>query len=249
MAWIGSTVNGSTDQKMQPTLNGGNLFLNGPFSIAYATSGYVIGASATGGVGDAEYSIFSGLSASSNANFLANTVSTASTPSVLGYVNLASDPTGKGPGSSLFLPGASQAQGMVNPYGSLIAGTWFSGRIFGKFKSTGTPTFQVRVHLRNPITGKIAYTICDTTAFTTVNVAADLGLKIVPSFVVTTGGSSGTIIGTIDINYGVNGYQSNPTITTVDCTQSYILDVSMKWGTAAVANTTTIYGALFDLVG
>lgn len=248
MAWIPSYTNDATEQKMVPTQNGPNVFLDGSFMIAYASAGYAIGGSATGGVGDAEYSIFSGLNATSNANFTANTASVATVPSTMGYVNLSSDPTGKGPGSSLYLPGAGQPATPA-PFGALVAGTWFTGRVLGKWNATSTPTFQVRVHLRSPDTGKVVYTIVDSTAFTTV-AANNVGIKICPSFIVTTGGVSGTIVGSIDLNYGVNGYQSAPTITSgVDCTKSYILDLSVKWGTASASNTITVYGAEFELVG
>ena len=230
------------------TLNGPSLFSSGAYSINYIPAGYVIGASATGGVGDAEFSIFSGVNASSNANFTANTVSTATNPSVMSYVNLSPDPSGKGPGSSLLLPGASQLNVPTAPYGALTVGTWLSGRILAKWNNTATPTFQVRMHLRNPMTGKVAYTIADTTAFTTIT-NNGLGMKIVPSFVVLSGGTAGSIVGTMELSYGISGYQSAPNVTTVDCTQNYILDVSMKIGTASASNAVTVYGACFELVG
>jgi hypothetical protein len=233
---------------MNSTLNGPSVFLSGAFSVNYVAAGYVIGASATGGIGDAEWSIFSGVNATSNANFVANTVSTAVNPSTMTWVNVSSDPTGKGPGSTLYLPGTAQLNVPTAPYGALTAGTWFSGRIIGLWNNTATPTFQMRMHLRSPVTGKVVYTIIDTTAYTTIT-NNGLGFKAQPSFVVVSGGTAGKIIGTMDINYGISGYQAAPVTTTVDCTQSYILDISAKFGTASASNGLTIYSAEIELVG
>lgn len=248
MAWITSPTNQASEQKAAATLNGPSLLSSGAFMISYAPSGYVVGASGTGGVGDAEFSIFSGVNASNNANFVANTISTNPYPSVMSYVSLSGDPASKGPGGSLFLPGSGQLNVPTAPYGALTLGTWVSGRIIGLYNNTSTPTLQFRAHLRSPVTGKVVYTIIDSTAYATIT-NNGLGIKVQPSFVVVAGGASGKLIGTMDINYGISGYQSTPTVTTVDCTQSYILDLSCKWGTASASNGITFYSAEFELIG
>jgi hypothetical protein len=243
MAWIASFTNDSTDQKAAQTQNGPVLLNSGVFALAYSNAGYIPISNST-----SEFSILYGVNDTSNANFTANTVVTSPLPTQMTYLNLSNDPTGKSPVAAFALPGSSQLNVPTAPLGALVEGTWLSGRIIGKWLATGTPAFQVRMHLRSPVTGKVVYTIADSTAFTTV-AANDLGLKINPSFIVTKGGASGQIIGTLDINYGVNGYQSKPTVTTVDCTQSYILDVSVKFGAASASNAPVFYGVCFELIG
>lgn len=247
MALLGSLANTAIEQRAIPTQNGLMLFYNGAFYMGYNPSGYGVNTTAS------EYSIFNGQNDSSNANFVANTIWTSGTsnPSVMTPINLSADPTGLGgPKGNLLLPGSSQANIPWGPMGAFTVGTLYTGAILGSINSTGTPTFQVRMHLRNPTTGKVAYTIADTTAFTTTAISGGpLGLYIVPTFQVLATGTSGKLAGWVEVNYGASGYEAAPVITTVDTTQSYILDISVKWGTSSASNAVVIYSAALEIVG
>ena len=239
MPWIASLVNDSTDGKMSPTLNGPSMFMVGPFYGQYGT-GVTLNTSTT------EWSLLFNIASSSSTINAA----TAPTPSTaISPINLSSDPTGKGPGATLYLPGSSQLNVPTGPYGALALGSIFAGSFFGSINNTSTPTIRFRLYLRNAATGAVAYTIADTTAFTMATISGGpLGIMINPSFSVSAVGATGSIIGNIEVTYGPNGWFGVPITTAVDTRQSYILDLTAQWGTSSASNALNINTGAFELL-
>jgi hypothetical protein len=236
MPLIDSLVNDATEGKATQTLNGISLFVAGPFYGQYGTGVVITGAS--------DWSvIFSQLTATANTSGIP-TATAANTA-----INLSSDPTGKYPQASVFLPGSSILNVPTGPYGALALGTVYNGAFYGKFNdASSTPTIRARLYLRNAATGAIAYTIADTTSAALTSAAGDQSLIINPTFCVTnvTKGA-GTIVGFMNITAAGVDTVSAPTVTTVDTTQSYVLDLGFLWSTAG-SNTSTIYFGDFETI-
>jgi len=237
MPLIASFENDASEGRQTQTINGIGIFLAGPFYGSYGSGFTVTGAS--------DWSIcFNQLSAT------ANTLGAPAATATLSPINLSSDPTGKYPSASLFLPGASQLNVPTGPYGALSLGTIFNGVFYGKFNNaSSTPTIRCRLYLRNAATGAIAYTLADTTSAATTSSASDQSLIINPNFCVTSvTKGAGTIVGFMNVTTaGAATTISAPTITTLDTTQSYILDVGFLWS-AAGSNSATIYYSSFETV-
>jgi hypothetical protein len=105
------------------------------------------------------------------------------------------------------------------------------------------------MYLRNASTGAVAYTIADTTAFTMATISGGpLGLMVNPSFLVSSVGATGSIIGNIEVTYGPNGWFGVPTTTTVDTRQSYIIDLTAQWGTSSSSNAINVSAGAFELL-
>ena len=236
MPLIDSQVNDATEGKATQTLNGVTLFVAGPFYGQYGTGVVVTGAS--------DWSIvFNQLTAT------ANTVGYPTASAANTAINLSSDPTGKYPQASMFLPGSSILNVPTGPYGALALGTVYNGNFFGKFNNaSSTPTIRARLYLRNASTGAIAYTIADTTSAAQTSSGSDQSLIINPTFCVTSvTKGAGTIVGFMNITSAGSSTISAPTVTTVDTTQSYVMDVGFLWSTAG-SNTSTIYFGDFETI-
>jgi hypothetical protein len=236
MPLIDSLVNDATEGKATSTLNGITLFVAGPFYGQYGTGVVITGAS--------DWSvIFSQLTAT------ANTVGIPTASAANTAINMSSDPTGKSPQASMYLPGSSILSVPTGPYGALALGTVYNGNFYGKFNNaSSTPTIRARLYLRNASTGAIAYTIADTTSAAQTSSGSDQSLIINPTFCVTSvTKGAGTIVGFMSITAGGTDTVSAPTVTTVDTTQSYILDLGFLWSTAG-SNTSTIYFGDFETI-
>lgn len=224
MAWIASTVNDSTDQKLQVTLNGPGLFNNGPFSVQYGA----ISVTST-----SEWSIVSNqLAATAATNPLA--VSTAATA-----VNLSNDPTGKWPGSTLYLPGFGTAGTPLAPMGAFTVGTVLKARFISTFTAGGT--FLPKLVLRNPVTGAVAYTLTNTSTYSPT--ASGVG-SILEFYMVVI--SSTQVYATYLHDYSTASAVGVPATTTVDFTQNYVLDATITMGTSG---TWAQQLGMFELVG
>ena len=233
MPFIASPGNDSTCSKVMPTLNGVQLFTAGPFYGQYGT-GITLANSNT------ETSLCFNQAAAT-----ANTRSAPAASAAVSPINLSSDPTGTNIMASLQLPGVSQLNVPTAPYGALSLGTIFNGAFYGVIGITATPTLAIKILLRNPTTGAVAYTLISTT--TTFSPVAG-GLLIEPNFCVTSVGQTGTITATCQFQAGTYGCIFTPTVTTVDTRQSYILDLTATWSAASPSNTLTIYYGGFETI-
>jgi hypothetical protein len=234
MPWIASYINDSTEGKMLSTQNGPSLFTTGCFYTQYGT-GITVASSTT------DTSIIF-----NQATATANTLTVPTPAAAMTAVNLSSDPTGKQPGSTLLLPGPAQLNNPQQPYGALSLGTIFYGEFVGTVGITATPNIRIRVYLRNPLTGAIVYTICDTTVATFLPVAGSLIIN--PMFCVINTGAAGTIVGTILATGGTSSYAGVTQVTTVDTRQSYILDVGVLWSAISALDTLTVYYGNFEIL-
>lgn len=233
MAWIANLNNAAADAKVITTLNGPSCFMSGQFYVQYSGLLSALASSTT------ETSIFF-----NQASATANTKTVPTT----GAVNLSSDPTGKAPAASLYLPGPGALGSSNQAMGSLTLGTVIDGRAVGTFGINGTPDVTAKLVLRNPDTGAVAYTLA-TSAVTTTTAG---GVVLLPSFCVTATGTSGTICGAIGILAGGlagTAAAGAVTSTTVDTTKSYIIDLTWTWGTSHSSNTVTFYYASMGLLG
>ena len=230
MPLVTSYNSDSTEGKMLPTINGVSLFTVGPFFSGYGT-GYTVANSTT------ESSIIYG-SAAATTTAIVPTASAA-----WAAVNLSSDPTGKGPGSSVYLPGSAQSNIPAAQYGALVPGSIISGMFMGTVGITSTPTIAIKIYFRNYSTGAVAYTLLNTS--TGWSPAAG-GFLFEPYISVAVGGCKGSIVSMCNISNATSGYTSAPTVTTVDCTQSYLIDISFTWSAANSSNTFTIYNGSLE---
>jgi hypothetical protein len=233
MPLITSYNSDSTEGKMLPTLNGISIFTVGPFYGQYGT-GITVANSTT------EWSWLYNQASSSTTNggLVGPTPSTAVTA-----INMSSDPTGKGPGASLYLPGSGQLNVPTGPYGALSLGTIFSGLFAGSVGITSTPTIAFKIYLRNPLTGAVVYTLLSTT--TTFAPSAG-GMLVEPNFCVTAVGAAGSITAMLNAQGGTAGVAVTPTVTAVDTRQSYLLDFTATWSAQSSSDTYTINYGFFE---
>jgi hypothetical protein len=231
MAYRANYSSTPSDSGVLGTANGVSLFAAGEFYVQY--SGFAAIASST-----AETSILF-----AQASATANTLIKPAT----GTVQMSGDPSGKGPGSSLYLPGTRGQILQLGGQGGLTIGTIIRGEFNGVFGITGTPDITTKLVLRNPTTGAVAYTLA-TTAFTTTVAGA---IIVRPRFCVTANSTptAGTIVGFVEVTGPVTGAIATATSTTVDLTQSYIIDVTHTWSADSASNTMLYYFGNIGLVG
>ena len=162
-------------------------------------------------------------------------------------------------GSSLALPGV--INGVQSGLSAFIPGTLYRAKLYGSIGNTGTPTLRIRTVLRNALTNAITYTIADSTALTmsTITGTGDFEYECDIMAVSIGTNTAGTFtLGSVKtralLDYAVTtvsrGFQSTPWATTsIDTTQTYLLDVLATWGTASASNTITTQVALVRAEG
>jgi hypothetical protein len=215
MAWIAS-LDDSSEGKMHQTLNGPALTNSGMFSVQYS----LITITST-----SAWSLFSNqLASTACTNPLA--VSGAST-----YLNMSSDPTGKWPQSTLFLPGFGSKPMQTAPMGALTAGTMIKVRSVATWTAGGT--FLPHLYLRSPSTGAISYTLTPVTTYSPTASAVGSILEFYLTVISATQVSAYTWHSWgAPAGAGALGGPGVPTTTTVDMTQDYVLDASITMGTS-----------------
>ena len=210
MAWVESTINESTNAKMSPTMNGPSLMATGNFCVQYSTFTTT---------STSEWSIISNqLAATAITNPLAGT----SAPT---FLNLADDPTGKSPASTVFLPGTASATSLAAPMGAFTLGTQLQLNFFGTFTAGGT--MLCKLTLRNPVTGAVAYTLTDSNTYSPT--ASAVGSHIEFNLCMT---GTNSITAQYKHIYGAGSYAAPLKVTTVDFTQNYVLDATITMGTS-----------------
>ena len=229
MPLIQSLANDGTQNKMFNSLNGVSTFEVGPFYAQYGT-GITTQASTT-----TEWSILFNIASNSSSK---STLTIPTASAAISAINLADDPTGKSPGASLYLPGTSQLNVPTGPFGALMLGSMISGEFWGVVGITSTPTIEWKMYLRKPSDGSVAYTLADSS---TGFAPAAGGLFLKPMLAVSAVGTKGSITASFMAIGGTSAYVMTPTVTTVDTTQSYILDITGTWSASSASNTYTFY--------
>ena len=234
MPLIASYNSDATEGKMLPTSNGLSVFTAGPFYGQYGT-GFTVANSTS------EWSWLYNQAASSTTN---GGLTLPAPSTAVTAINMSSDPTGKFPGASLYLPGSGQLNVPTGPYGALSLGTVFSGLFAGSVGITSTPTIAFKIYLRSPTTGAVVYTLLNTST-TFAPVAG--GLLVEPTFCVTAVGAAGSITAMLNAQGGTSGVAVTPTVAAVDTRQSYLLDFTATWSAQSSSDTYTINYGFFEV--
>lgn len=220
MAWTISPNNTASDARAEPTLNGPALFPAGPFYVQYGA--VTVGNSAT------QTSVLTGAA-----------------------VDLTYQQSGATPAKSLGVCGPGKVPSA--PLGAFPLGTVFRVTMTGSLTgaNASTPDLTFSLVFRNSA-GTIAYT--PVTSVGTLMNCADTATPFKTEMIaaVTTAGASGYITGNFLTVYGdaaIKGIMGDvPAAVAVDLTQSYYMDVTVTWGTAAANNTITVNTVVIELM-
>lgn len=127
----------------------------------------------------------------------------------------------------------------VLPANSLTLGSVLYGTFRGIIANTSTPNLTVRVVLKDA-TGTVVYALATTGATAMSNVStSDLEIKFEAA--VAAVGSSGSLVGWLNVRYAGTLITPVPAAVTVDTTAAYSVDVLLTWGTSSASNTATVY--------